>query len=116
MAMLSDKPRPALLWLGSVILVLGLSAAGWVWYDQDRIDRQNEAIQTDESGAPLAPLDSRKHVRDVQLYYGNLGVLMEKAEGLLHGKPLAKTIAVASAMTAAGLFMIASRFPRHPHA
>ena len=47
----------------------------------------------------------------MQLYYGNVGVLMEKADELLHGKPLAKTIAVVSVITAAGLFLVAARFP-----
>ncbi|MGD0262556.1 MAG: hypothetical protein ABSD29_22560 [Verrucomicrobiota bacterium] len=82
-----------------------------IWRAQDRIERENEAAQTADPAAPLSPLDSRRQVRDVQLYYGNVGVLMEKADELLHGKPLAKTIAVVSVITAAGLFLVAARFP-----
>jgi hypothetical protein len=52
-----------------------------------------------------------KHVRDVEIYYGQLGVLLEEADELLHGKPLAKTSAVVSVITATGLFLVAARFP-----
>ena len=101
--------RFALNWLGVVILIAGLSSAVWIWRAQDRIDREAEAAQTANPAAPLAPLDSRRQVRDVEQYYGKLGVLMEKADDLLQGKPLAKTIAVASVITATGLFLVAAR-------
>jgi hypothetical protein len=98
-------------WLGVLVLFAGLGSAALIWRAQDRIERENEAAQTADPAAPLSPLDSRRQVRDVQLYYGNVGVLMEKADELLHGKPLAKTIAVVSVITAAGLFLVAARFP-----
>ncbi|HWX21029.1 MAG TPA: hypothetical protein VN578_14105 [Candidatus Binatia bacterium] len=98
-------------WLGIVILLAGLGRAVLVWRAQDRIDRENEAMQTANPAAPLPPLDSRKHVRDVEIYYGKLGVLAEEAEEWLHGKPLAKAIAVVSIITAIGLFLVAVRLP-----
>ncbi len=104
-----DKLRSILNWTGCVILLVGVVSAAWIWREQDLLDRQNEATQAAGSATPLAPLDSRKHVRDVEMYYGPLGVVVEKAEGLLHGKPLAKTIAVVSAATAAALFLFAAR-------
>ena len=100
----------ALNWLGVLVLVAGLGSAVLIWRAQDRIERENEAAQSADPAAPLSPLDSRAQVRDVQLYYGNVGVLMEKADELLHGKPLARTIAVVSVITAAGLFLVAARF------
>ncbi len=114
---LPDKPPPLSLyklraifiWTGGVVLLIGLVSAAWIWREQDLLDRRNEAIQAAGPATPLAPLDSRKHVRDVEMYYGPLGVVVEKAEGLLHGKPLAKTIAVVSAATAAALFLFAAR-------
>jgi hypothetical protein len=92
-----------------MVLVAGLGSAVLIWRAQDRIEREDEAAQIANPGAPLSPLDSRRQVRDVEIYYGKLGVLMEEADELLHGKPLAKTIAVVSVITAAGLFLVAAR-------
>ena len=78
---------------------------------QDQVDRENEAAQVADPAAPLSPLDSRRHIRDVELYSGKVGVLVEEAKELLHGKPFAKTIAVASVLTATGLFLVATRLP-----
>ena len=36
---------------------------------------------------------------------------MEEAKGMLHGKSLAKTVAVGSVITAAGLFLVTVRRP-----
>jgi len=94
------------------VLVVGLGSAGLIWRAQDRIERQDEAAQAANPADPLSPLDSRKHVRDVEIYYGKTGVLVEEAGEMLHGKPLAKTIAVVSVMTATGLFLVAARLPR----
>ena len=92
-----------------MVLVAGLGSAVLIWRAQDRIDRENEAAQSADASASLSPLDSRKQVRDVEMYYGKVGVLEEEAEELLHGKPLAKTIGVVSVLTAAGLFLVAAR-------
>jgi hypothetical protein len=101
--------RSRINWLGVVVLVAGLGSAVLIWRAQDRIEREAEAAQSADPAAPLSPLDSRRQVRDVEMYYGKLGVLMEEAEELLHGKPLAKTIAVVSVFTATGLFLVAAR-------
>jgi hypothetical protein len=92
-----------------VVLVAGLGSAILIWRAQDRIDRENEAAQYADPSAALSPLDSRKQIRDVEMYYGKFGVLSEEAEELLHGKPLAKTIGVISVLAATGLFLVAAR-------
>jgi hypothetical protein len=97
---------------GVVILVVGLGSAVWIWRVQDRIDRENAAAQAADPQAPLSPLDSRKHIRDMELNYGHLGVVMEEAAELLRGKPLAKTIVVLSLLISTGLFLIAARLQR----
>jgi hypothetical protein len=102
------QARSALTWLAVVVLVAGLGSAVLIWRAQDRLDREAEAAQADPT-APLLPLDSRRQMRDVEMYYGKLGVLTEEAAELLHGKPLAKTIGVVSVFTAAGLFLVAGR-------
>jgi hypothetical protein len=101
--------RSALNWVGLAVLLVGLGSAVLIWRAQDRIDRENGAAEYADPSAPLSPLDSRKQVRDVEMYYGKLGVLVEEAEECLHGKPLAKTIGVISVLAAAGLFLAAAR-------
>ena len=96
---------------GVVLLVVGLGTALLIWRAQDRIDRENDAVQFADAQAPLSPLDSRRHVRDVELYSGQIGVLLEEAKELLHGKPLARIIGLASVLTATGLFLVAARVP-----
>lgn len=80
-----------------------------IWRAQDQTEREEAAEQAANPSAPLAPLDSRKQVRDVEMYYGQLGVLVEEAEELLQGKALAKTIAFVSVIMATGLFLVAAR-------
>ena len=94
---------------GVVILLVGFGSGILIWRAQDRIERENEAAQALNPDDHLPPLDSRKHVRDVEIYYGKSGVLMEEAEELLHGKPLAKTVGIVSVITATGLFLAAAR-------
>jgi hypothetical protein len=91
----------------AVILVVGLASCILIWRAQDRIERAQAA---DPDGL-LSPLDDRKQLRDLELYGGKGSVLMEEAKGLFHGKPLAKTIAVGSVVTAVGLFLVSVRWP-----
>ena len=99
----------ALNWLGVVVLVAGLGSAAFIWEAQDQVDRKNAAAQSADASAPLSLLDSRKQVRNVEIYYGELGVLVEEAKECLHGKPLARTIGIGSVVAAAGLFLAAAR-------
>jgi hypothetical protein len=96
--------------LGGLILIVGLSIALSIWLDQDRIDRGSARSNGAE---PLAPEDSRRYSHDVELYYGETGMLMEKWKGwvseMTHGKPLAATIAVSSICLAGGLFYLGAR-------
>lgn len=101
--------RFALNWLGVVILLAGLGSAAVVWRAQVRLEQEDQAAHAANPNTPLAPLDSRKQTREVELYYGKVGVLVEEAGELLHGKPLAGTMATLSAITAVGLFLAAAR-------
>lgn len=92
-----------------MILVIGLGSAVVLWRAQDKLEREEAAARADNPSGPLAPLDSGKHVRDVEIYYGKAGLLMEQADELFHGKPLAKTIGISSMLIATGLFLLAAR-------
>ena len=102
--------------LGAFILAGGLAAAASLWLAQDRLDRQRSADGVDITG-PLSPEDSRRYTRDVEVYYGQTGLLMDKWgrwwEEWTHGKPLAEVIAVASLILASGLFYAAANRSRH---
>ena len=89
---------------GFLVLAAGLGAAVWIWHAQDVVDRQKGG-----QSAEVSALDSRKYARDVEIYYGKSGILMEQAQAYLQGKGLAKTVAVASILTATGLFLFAAR-------
>jgi hypothetical protein len=93
--------------LGVVMLVSGLGAASSIWLAQDRLDRQRSAEGANTT-APLSPEDSRRYTHDMEVYYGETGLLMDKwqrwFEEWTHGKPLAELIGVASLILAAGLF------------
>ena len=104
-----DQACSALKCLPVAVLVAGLGSAVLIWRAQDRLDREAEAAQPANPAAPLSPLDSRRQMRDVEMYYGKLGMLTWEAAELLHGKPVAKTIGVVSVFTATGLFLVAAR-------
>ena len=92
--------------LGLLILLVGFGSAVFIWLAQDRLDRQER-----EGAAALAQEDSRRYTHDVEQYYGETGLLVDKwrgwFEGLAHGKALAKTIAVLSLVAASGCFLSA---------
>jgi hypothetical protein len=95
--------------LGVVILVSGLGTAASIWLAQDRLDRQQTAagVNTTE---PLSPADSRRYTHDVEVYYGETGLLMDKwqrwFEEWTQGKRLAVLVAAASLVLATGAFRV----------
>jgi hypothetical protein len=94
--------------LAGLALLAGWGSAGWIWWSQDRLDRA-QAAQAASGTGYLAPEDSRKYRRDVEIYYGQSGVLLEKwsrwADHWTHGKPLAKLVAASTLLVAGGLFL-----------
>jgi hypothetical protein len=95
-----------------LILLVGFGSAISIWRAQDRIDRQDRKRRpVDIAAAPLAPDDSGRYTRDVEIYSGKTGLLLDKwtrwLQGLAHGKPLAKAIAALSLVVASGFFLVA---------
>ena len=95
-----------------MVLLLGFISAAVVWRTQGNGGKES-ADEAANPAAPLATSDSRKQSREVEIYYGKTGLLLERwserAVGLAHGKPLAKLIAVVSSLTAVGCFFVAAR-------
>ena len=94
-------------WSAVVVLLVGLGSSLLIWHIQD----MREAAGAGNPDDLVPTLDSRKYAREVEYYNGKAGMMLEEAKGLLHGKPLAKTIAVVSVITAVGLFLVAVRWP-----
>ena len=95
--------------LAVVILVSGLGAASSIWLAQDRLERQRSAEGANLT-EPLSPEDSRRYAHDVEVYYGETGLLMDKwkrwFEEWTQGKRLAVLVAAASLVLATGAFRV----------
>jgi hypothetical protein len=101
-----------ILWLaGLVILLAGFTAAGIVWHTQEPGNPDEQVV---DPAAALATSDSGVQSREVEIYYGKTGVLMERwaetAGRLTHGKPLAKTIMAVSSLAAVSCYLVAARW------
>jgi hypothetical protein len=97
--------------IGLFILLAGMSVAEFIYWRslQDHSDR--------DDGDPLASqYDSRAYQRQVQMYVGTFGLIMDQwsraIANLREPKPLAITITVFSMLTAGSCFIAASRMPR----
>jgi hypothetical protein len=99
--------------LGLAVLLAGYFGAALAWRAQERIDEENAFLQANDA-AQLSSLESRKDSQQLERYYGKMGALaagwMEWAEGLTHGKGLAKTLVVLSSVTAIGCFIAAGHW------
>jgi hypothetical protein len=106
------RVRVILHFVGLAVLLAGYSGAALVWRPLARIDQENADLAAN-AASPLSPLDSRKDTRQIELYYGKSGLLMEGAtewiESFAHGKRLAETLVVLSSATAIGCFIAAGR-------
>jgi len=96
--------------VGVAILVIGLLSSALIWRHQERLAREAASFQATDPAAPLPALLSRRQSRDIEIYYGKTGLLMEQIEEWLQDKGLAKTVAALSAVGALGCFWAAARW------
>jgi hypothetical protein len=96
-----------------MILLAGFTTAGTIWRADERGNQPLDE-QVVDPAAPLATSDSAVQSREVEIYYGKAGVLMERlaetAGRMAHGKPLAKTILAVSSLAAMSCFLVAARW------
>jgi len=109
------NPRTFLTLLSGIILVVGLISAALIY--RAAVDAANNAlgyVQEDGSVYPVMPEDSKKYLRDMELYGGKANVLADELRrwfsGLWQGKSLAYTVACVSVLLALGVFS-AARLP-----
>ncbi len=110
------NPRTALTLLSIIILLVGLGSAVLVY--RAAANSPNNVlgyVEGDGSVYPVMPEDSKKYLRDMEMYGGKANVLADELRrwfgGLWHGKSLAYTIACMSMLLALAVISAAARLP-----
>ena len=94
-----------------IILLAGLGSAAWIY--QTAGNDSSSVIGYEEEGgsvSPVMPEDSKKFLRDLELYGGKTEVLMYEFRiwfaGLWHGKSLAYTVACITVLISLGFYVV----------
>jgi hypothetical protein len=102
--------------ISTIILLVGLGSALLIY--QRAEDDSYGALGYEEGGGavyPIMPEDSKKYLRDLELYGGKANVIMDELRrafmGLWHGKSLAFTVACISIFMSFGVFYVANHLP-----
>jgi hypothetical protein len=106
-----NSRRLLLNYIGIFILLAGMGFGEFIYW------RSLQGGSGTDSEDPLvSQYDSRVYQRDVQMYVGTFGLIIDQwsraAAKLREPRPLAITITVFSMLAAGGCFMAASRMPR----
>jgi len=102
--------------LSIVILLVGLISATWIYQSAD--NNPNYVLGYEEENGsvyPIKPEDSKKYLRDLELYGGKANVLITEFRlwfvSLWHGKSLAFTIAFLTILISFAFFWFARYNP-----
>ena len=102
--------------ISTIILLVGLGSAMLIYRTSE--NNVSEVIGYDEEGGsvyPIMPGETKKYLRDMELYGGKANVIADEfrrwVAGLWHGKSLAYTVACFAIVTSFGVFYYASRLP-----
>jgi len=111
--------RVGLYLISAVILVVGMGSAAFIYR---AVSNQSSDVlgyeEEDGSVYPIMPDDSKKYLRDLELYGGKANVLMDELRrgfvGLWHGKSLAFTVACITIFVSLGFFYSANHLSSRP--
>jgi len=102
--------------ISAIILLVGLGSAILIYRTAQ--NNSSGVLGYEEEGGsvyPIMPEDSRKYLRDLELYGGKANVLMDEFRrgfaGLWYGKSLAFTVACISIFISFGVFYAANHLP-----
>jgi hypothetical protein len=105
--------------ISAIILLVGLGSAILIYRAAE--NNSYGVLGYEEGGGsvyPIMPEDSKKYLRDLQLYGGKANVLMDELRrgfvGLWHGKSFAFTVACITIFISFGVFYAANHLPSHP--
>ncbi len=108
--------QPCLNLISAIILLGGLGSALLIY--QTAEDNPYGAVGYEEGGGtvyPIMPEDSKKYLRDLELYGGKANVIMDELRrgfmGLWHGKSLAYMVACISIFISFGVYYAANHLP-----
>ena len=115
---MSARPKRRLLAACAVVLVAGLSLAGWIYVRADDgpdLSGAYQIIVVNGVPQPIAPNESKAYVRDLQRYGGKMAVVFDDINrwfaGLWHGRSLALTVAFIAVFVSFALYFIALALP-----
>jgi hypothetical protein len=100
----------------AIILLIGTGSAVLIYRTAE--NNSSGVLGYEEEGGsvyPIMPDDSKKYLRDLELYGGKGNVLMDELRrgfvGLWHGKSLAFTVACITIFISFGVFYAANHLP-----
>jgi hypothetical protein len=94
-----------------VVLIAGMCAAAAIWLtaEDDPLAGAYQAVVVDGKAYPVAPVQSKVYMREVQRFGGKAAVLFDEIDrwfaGLWRGKSLAITVGWISIFAAAALLL-----------
>ena len=102
--------------ISAIILIAGLGSAISIYRAAENNSYGVLGYEGgDGSVYPIMPEDSKKYLRDLQLYGGKANVLMDELRrgfvGLWHGRSLAYTVACITVFISLGVFYAANHLP-----
>ena len=108
--------RPRLNLIGAIILLVGLGTAILIYRTAENDSRDVLGYeQGNGSVYPVKPEDSKKYLRDMELYGGKANVLVDEFRrwfvGLWHGESLAFTVGGITFLISFGIFYAANHVP-----
>jgi len=102
--------------ISTIILLVGLGSAILICRTAE--NNSSAGLGYEEQGGsvyPILPEDSKKYLRDLELYGGKANVVMDEIRrgfvGLWHGKLLAYTVACITISISFGVFYAANHLP-----
>lgn len=107
----STSRRSLLNYIGIFILLSGIGVGEFIYWRS-----LQGGSGTDREDPLVSQYDSRVYQRDVQMYVGTFGLILDQwsraVAKLREPRALAITISVLSMLAAGGCFIVASRMPR----
>jgi len=100
--------------IGTLVLLVGLGSSLFIYLKagNDPDDPVGYEITGGEVD-PIAPNDSKRYLRDMEMYGGKANILASELTswfaGLWHGRSLAFTLSGLSILTSSGLFFVGRR-------
>ena len=115
---MSARLRTRLYAACAVVLVAGLSLAGWIYVKADDgpdLSGAYQIVVVNGVPQPIAPNESRMYQRDLQRYGGKMAVVFDDINrwfaGLWRGRSLALTVAFIALVVSSGLLLAAAYVP-----